>query len=119
MLNFIGLLNVPRLICLSGAIAAFIFGMRAHTNEQQALLLQERIVQREQTIADIKQRLQEETARLEEAERRAQEALEGFKEELEEAKQAEAAWRERYNQIPSGCRAAIEHLDASCPALKY
>lgn len=125
-----------KVVCGVLAIVALVVGLRSYTRGIQVAELQNRIVviqteceatttelqsdveARDEKLSKIAAILRVEAAKLEELQAESAAALDDMAERLEEAERQGDDWRERYDDRPVDCAAALEVLDATCPVLK-
>lgn len=128
--------NNLKAACAVLAVIALISGLNSYTRGIKVAELRNRIVfvttqceadtaalqadveERDARLDEIAGRLRAEALKLETLEAEAAAALAGLAARLEEAERQGAAWRERYDDRPDTCRAALELLDSACPALE-
>lgn len=80
--------------------------------------LQSDVEQRDARLAEIAETLRAEAHKLEALKADSAAALNGLAGKIEAAEKDATTWRERYQQRPDSCKAALELLDSACPALK-
>lgn len=128
--------NKLKAVCALLAIASLIAGLNSYTRgikinelrnrivfvttqcEADTAALQDDVDARDEQLAKIATSLRAEAEKLEALEAEASAALKSLAERLEAAEREGAAWRDRYNERPDTCRAALELLDSACPALE-
>lgn len=80
--------------------------------------LQSDVEQRDAQLAEVAETLRAEARKLEALKAESAAALNGLAGKIEAAEKDATTWRERYQQRPDSCKAALELLDSACPALK-
>lgn len=80
--------------------------------------LQSDVEQRDARLAEVAETLRAEAQKLEVLKAESAAALNGLAGKIEAAEKDATTWRERYQQRPDSCKAALELLDSACPALK-
>ena len=80
--------------------------------------LQSDVEERDARLADVAETLRAEAQKLEALKAESAAALNGLAGKIEAAEKDATTWRERYQQRPDSCKAALELLDSACPALK-
>lgn len=128
--------NSLKMVCGVLAIVALIVGLRSYTRGIQVAELQNRIVviqteceaattelqsdveARDEKLSKIAEILRAEAAKLEELQAESAAALDDMAERLEAAERQGDDWRERYDDRPIDCAAALEALDTTCPVLE-
>jgi DNA repair exonuclease SbcCD ATPase subunit len=80
--------------------------------------LQSDVEERDARLAEVAETLRAEAQKLEVLKAESAAALNGLAGKIEAAEKDATTWRERYQQRPDSCKAALELLDSACPALK-
>ncbi|MEN5041101.1 hypothetical protein ABE424_12990 [Stenotrophomonas sp. TWI1149] len=80
--------------------------------------LQSDVEERDTRLAEVAVTLRAEAQKLEAMKAESAAALNGLAVKIEAAEKDATTWRERYQQRPDSCKAALELLDSACPALK-
>jgi len=80
--------------------------------------LQSDVEQRDARLAEVAETLRAEAQKLQVLKAESAAALNGLAGKIEAAEKDATTWRERYQQRPDSCKAALELLDSACPALK-
>lgn len=80
--------------------------------------LQSDVEERDTRLAEVAATLRAEAQKLEAMKAESAAALNGLAVKIEAAEKDATTWRERYQQRPDSCKAALELLDSACPALK-
>ena len=80
--------------------------------------LQSDVEERDARLADVAETLRAEAQKLEALKAESAAALFSAAGKIEAAEKDATTWRERYQQRPDSCKAALELLDSACPALK-
>lgn len=80
--------------------------------------LQSDVEERDARLADVAETLRAEAQKLEALKAESAAALNGLAGKIEAAEKDATTWRERYQQRPDSCKAALELLDSACPAPK-
>ncbi len=80
--------------------------------------LQSDVEERDARLAEVADTLRAEALKLEALKAESAAALNGLAGKIEAAEKDATTWRERYQQRPDSCKAALELLDSACPALK-
>ncbi|MFX1725349.1 hypothetical protein [Stenotrophomonas sp. AS1] len=125
-----------KVICAVLAFGFMVAGLSAYEKEQRiqdlsaqvvkvredwkadAARLQSDVDQRDARLAEVAETLRAEAQKLEVMKAESAAALNGLAGKIEAAEKAATTWRERYQQRPDTCKAALELLDSACPALK-
>lgn len=80
--------------------------------------LQSDVEERDARLAEVAETLRAEAQKLEVLKAESAAALNGLAGKIEAAEKDATTWRERYQQRPDSCKAALELLDSACSALK-
>ncbi|WWW35599.1 hypothetical protein V8017_00165 [Stenotrophomonas rhizophila] len=80
--------------------------------------LQSDVEERDARLAEVAETLRAEAQKLEALKAESAAALNGLAGRIEAAEKDATTWRERYQQRPDSCKAALELLDSACPALR-
>lgn len=125
-----------KVICAVLAFGFMVAGLSAYEKEQRiqdlsaqvvkvredwkadAARLQSDVDQRDARLAEVAETLRAEAQKLEVMKAESAAALNGLAGKIEAAEKDATTWRERYQQRPDTCKAALELLDSACPALK-
>ncbi|MFF2048855.1 hypothetical protein ACFVUR_13490 [Stenotrophomonas bentonitica] len=125
-----------KVICAVLAFGFMVAGLSAYEKEQRiqdlsaqvvkvredwkadAARLQSDVDQRDARLAEVAETLRAEAQKLEVMKAESAAALKGLARKIEAAEKDATTWRERYQQRPDTCKAALELLDSACPALK-
>ncbi|MEN1995325.1 hypothetical protein [Stenotrophomonas bentonitica] len=125
-----------KVICAVLAFGFMVAGLSAYEKEQRiqdlsaqvvkvredwkadAARLQSDVDQRDARLAEVAETLRAEAQKLEVMKAESAAALNGLAGKIEAAENDATTWRERYQQRPDTCKAALELLDSACPALK-
>jgi len=125
-----------KVICAVLAFGFMVAGLSAYEKEQRiqdlsaqvvkvredwkadAARLQSDVDQRDARLAEVAETLRVEAQKLEVLKAESAAALNGLAGRIEAAEKDATTWRERYQQRPDSCKAALELLDSACPALK-
>jgi len=79
--------------------------------------LQSDVEERDARLAEVAETLRAEAQKLEVLKAESAAALNGLAGKIEAAEKDATTWRERYQQRPDSCQAALELLDSACPGL--
>lgn len=125
-----------KFVCGILAILFATFGLIAFEREQEVkrlnnliisnelkceLIISERdanILGKDQALADISAKLQAEQDKLTAFRDESAREIGMLRQEVERMQMEETSWKERYNNRPKECRAALELLDSACPAME-
>jgi len=125
-----------KVICAVLAFGFMVAGLSAYEKEQRiqdlsaqvvkvredwkadAARLQSDVDQRDARLAEVAETLRVEAQKLEALKAESAAALNGLAGKIEAAEKDATTWRERYQQRPDTCKAALELLDSACPDLK-
>ncbi len=128
--------SVVKVVCGVLAFGCLVAGIAAFEKEQRikelsaqviriqldwdadAARLQGDVDERDKRLADVAKALRAEADKLEVLKAESAEALRSLAGRVEASEQAAATWRERFEQRPDTCSAALELLDSACPDLK-
>lgn len=125
-----------KVICAVLAFGFMVAGLSAYEKEQRiqdlsaqvvkvredwkadAARLQSDVDQRDARLAEVAETLRAEAQKLDALKAESAAALNGLAGKIEAAEKDATTWRERYQQRPDSCKAALELLDSACPDLK-
>jgi len=125
-----------KVICAVLAFGFMVAGLSAYEKEQRiqelsaqvvkvredwkadAARLQSDVDQRDARLAEVAETLRAEAQKLDVMKAESAAALNGLAGKIEAAEKDATTWRERYQQRPDTCKAALELLDSACPDLK-
>lgn len=79
--------------------------------------LQSDVAERDARLAEVAGTLRAEARKLEALKAESAAALNGLAGKIEAAEKNAYTWRERYQERPDSCQAALELLDSACPGL--
>lgn len=128
--------SLVKVFCAVLAFGCLVSGLTAYEREQRIQELSAQVVKvkadwradadrlqadvdaRDARLAEVASTLREEAEKLERLRAESAQALNELAGKIEASEIDASTWRERYEERPDTCQAALELLDSACPALK-
>jgi len=128
--------SLVKVFCAVLAFGCLVSGLTAYEREQRIQELSAQVVKvkadwradadrlqadvdaRDARLAEVASTLRAEAEKLERLRAESAQALKELAGKIEASEKDVSTWRERYEERPDTCQAALELLDSACPALK-
>lgn len=128
--------SLVKVCCAVLAFGCLVSGLTAYEREQRIQELSAQVVKvradwradanrlqadvdaRDARLAEVATALRAEADKLERLREESAKALNDLAGKIEASERDAATWKERYEDRPDTCKAALELLDSACPALK-
>ncbi|MBD7952700.1 hypothetical protein H9654_00650 [Stenotrophomonas sp. Sa5BUN4] len=128
--------SLVKVFCAVLAFGCLVSGLTAYEREQRIQELSAQVVKvkadwradadrlqadvdaRDARLAEVASTLRAEAEKLERLRAESAQALNELAGKIEASEKDASTWRERYEERPDTCQAALELLDSACPALK-